>query len=874
MQSLRNLLASAPPGYSPLPPDAASPPLSGPSKHAPRSEAYELAASDSGHSSSTNSTSDNAAAPFFLLAPTQHAARRAGGGRARPLIARTATGLLILLAVVGSSYLIMAYTLTESAEGETGDLSALPEISGVAVDVGGQRPSVLAESNGVYVLDDPTHVLVPLGPPEPQRLLRPLSTRPALDHLMSYYSTGALADAPPPEQPPVDLVYLYVNASSPFFQRAKESKEQEEGIAVKGKARHWRDNGELRGAIRSGATSLGKGVRNVHVVSAAFEVTVERVIEEDDGEIVEAKIEVETGTDSVVVAKRKQQDDVAGAVGADNEEDDDALETDIEGADDEPIDLVEADTYDPDFWASRRWAMGQVPAWLDWARSARLKWHFHPSIYQLPRDDDGLLPPAIERIDEGTWRREALPTFNSFEIETRLAFIPGVAEHFVASNDDMFLLRDLAVADFHHPLLGAVVRLDPSSSLAVRPEVTPDLHSTPGEWGGLQHANVILSARFPRRNRMYMHHMPKAQTVSVAQEANVMYAEALTTASTRAFRESKRGEADVEMAWLVTHTRIERWREALLWTWAVARLGGQDGKWGVEARDEVRLAFGLTEGDEGDVVRFHAAERKTLDDLHDIARAAKWDEPAGTEYTFSSLDGHLPNRPDVRNMPTSCDFSLHQCLATDFFASDRLLDAADVFTRLAFEMPGCGDCMITALVAASGARGLGAFLPKEGQAFVPPARKRRRDAAGLGARRTEFSMWERDEPMLPLTSTWQAADFSAAANVRLGQDAWAGHEPVPGQVNLRAWAVKLLSRYAYVFGNTPARFDMVHGPYELTRDLQSIDNDAHLALACINDDVGDRADNQVAQRLGTWMEARWGGDRDGVDWEKDAWSWL
>lgn len=111
-----------------------------------------------------------------------------------------------------------------------------------------------------------------------------------------------------------------------------------------------------------------------------------------------------------------------------------------------------------------------------------------------------------------------------------------------------------------------------------------------------------------------------------------------------------------------------------------------------------------------------------------------------------------------------------------------------MFTHLAFERPECGDCLITALVKASGERGLAAFLPEEDQVFQPEQEE-------------EKGTWRSSEPILPLTSSWKDGNFSLKANVKAGQDIWDGFEArEDGGVNLRAWCIKLLSRYNYIYG--------------------------------------------------------------------------
>ena len=51
----------------------------------------------------------------------------------------------------------------------------------------------------------------------------------------------------------------------------------------------------------------------------------------------------------------------------------------------------------------------------------------------------------------GQWASMCLPTFNSQSIECHLHKIPGLAEHFIYFNDDMFLGKKCTVSDFFDP---------------------------------------------------------------------------------------------------------------------------------------------------------------------------------------------------------------------------------------------------------------------------------------------------------------------------------------------------------------------------------------------------------------------------------------
>ncbi|WVQ75948.1 hypothetical protein IAR50_005583 [Cryptococcus sp. DSM 104548] len=246
------------------------------------------------------------------------------------------------------------------------------------------------------VLDsDPTHVLVPAHNAPSIPFLEPLHDRLPYPLLAEYFINGNLpsstdsSNAPP--QHPLDLVYLFVNASSPYWFREFQARQEEEGLNPgKNKvARHWRDNGELRAAVRSGVSALGDEAGRIHVITADWQVR------KNDTEYVGMGIQPE------------------------------------------------------------KWRIGQIAEWLDWSsqvREGRLRWHFHSDIFQLPKDGDWVdlergaslkeKQAAMEAQNNGedvvaretweseaAWRDETLPSFNSFSIEQRLAWIEGLSEN-------------------------------------------------------------------------------------------------------------------------------------------------------------------------------------------------------------------------------------------------------------------------------------------------------------------------------------------------------------------------------------------------------------------------------------------------------------
>ena len=145
-----------------------------------------------------------------------------------------------------------------------------------------------------------------------------------------------------------------------------------------------------------------------------------------------------------------------------------------------------------------------------------------------------------------------------------------------------------------------------------------------------------------------------------------MFEDALSTSAQRKFREMAVGEGDVQMQWLLTSLRIERWREALLWTWAVARvgtrsawgedLGGEVGVWGDEAREDIMDLFGVEEDDDDVVeIEIHRGKRWTLETgrMASNLEGAGWEAPKNTEFMWCKFAGNR-SCPYSAKYLTSC----------------------------------------------------------------------------------------------------------------------------------------------------------------------------------------------------------------------------
>ncbi|MET3423585.1 hypothetical protein BJ973_002797 [Actinoplanes tereljensis] len=133
----------------------------------------------------------------------------------------------------------------------------------------------------------------------------------------------------------------------------------------------------------------------------------------------------------------------------------------------------------------------QIPPWLD---------DSHPGLTVISHRD----------LFAGTG---SLPTFNSHAIESRLHLIPGLAEHFIYFNDDMFLGRPVPPTAFFHANGIAKFFLS-SAQLEAGPATAFDAPVTAAGKNNRQH---VLD-RFGRGITQKMQHVPYPLQRSVLEE--------------------------------------------------------------------------------------------------------------------------------------------------------------------------------------------------------------------------------------------------------------------------------------------------------------------------------------------------------------------
>lgn len=146
---------------------------------------------------------------------------------------------------------------------------------------------------------------------------------------------------------------------------------------------------------------------------------------------------------------------------------------------------------------------------------------------------------------------------------------------------------------------------------------------------------VRIGARFGSRERPYVSHEAKSTSLAIVHEMSIIWSSQVSTTATHPFRETLHGESDFSIVFTMVHFVIERWREALLWSWTVARHGGVDDYWGEAEMNAAWAQLGGTAASRKLEVK--AAHRDSLDHkrVEDNLRASGLGETDSTNYVFS-----------------------------------------------------------------------------------------------------------------------------------------------------------------------------------------------------------------------------------------------
>ncbi|KAH9933272.1 hypothetical protein B0H21DRAFT_780951 [Amylocystis lapponica] len=466
--------------------------------------------------------------------------------------------------------------------------------------------------------------------------------------------------------------------------------------------------------------------------------------------------------------------------------------------------------------------LGQIPQWLDVDGQNMSGWL--DGAVELSATHHG----QIFSPYNGT-------NFNSLAIESQFSRLENLSENLYLNMHTATGPLLTQTAEF-----GIVLHLQ--ADLLVPPH-TPIGKKVQGEWRSMGLSNSLLSDRFGARHRPYVVHEAKTGSRALLHEMALTWPHAFADTATHAFRETQAGQGDVNTMFMLAHFVVERAREALLWSWVVGRVGGTDDVWGVEEAARAWAEVGGVWGEEGVFVQSEWRDTLQADRIERGWRESGLGEPSRTSYVFSSLDGYPYTTLGVtgqKRWPSlsldtrdgelpRCKLSYAECFVVQDFEGDPSR-ASEVFKNLAFRKPRCGDCVILALVKASGHLGLSAFLPSA--------------ARSLPSLAGTVPGPSHDTPHLPVIGDWEDGVFSL--------------EDVIGNVDLsvREWTLQLLQRYRFVIGSTPSLFERISSPRQTSIVLTRIERNTDAAMVCINDDVA-RANDQVTVLFKMWQDRIW-----------------
>lgn len=544
--------------------------------------------------------------------------------------------------------------------------------------------------------------------------------------------------------------------------------------------------------------------------------------------------------------------------------------------------------------------VGQIPAWLNKKEAlgadGRVSLHHDADYFGLAVGLDA--NPSQTELEK--WKEAVIPSFNSLAVESQIHNLDNAAsDQLVYFNDDFFTLRKLAVSDYTTPLYGPVIKtFTRLTSMYTPSENTFWRHINPaGEEPGIKRAAWVLGKRFSMRPYYYITHHPRTLWLPLLLEAAQTFPDAFSDTTLSRFRAQSEVPASIQAIFLASWYVVERHREALLWSWVVAKWGGADGVMTAAKKDSMWIELADEASPSKSSLSIGVPVRAPVENA-EVFGKANIDIPTSTEYSFSSKDGYALSyvdsmwfwqRPrhgypdltkgliesegeynaqnDQRRLAKDPSFVPSKACtisrSTCFQSSTANETASDFFKRVAFAQPKCGDCMITALVAASGQSGIDKFLPLD----------------TAEANREAYSKDRATPPHLPLTSDWTTTDFSLASAIPEGA--------LKHGMTLRSWCTRLIQRYSYVLGSVGSDFYKMERAKKLESKLSEVEatlegelqtstplqepedrwrndygeNDGPLAFLCLNDDIKETGElrGRIDELLDAFFRKMWPG---------------
>ncbi|KAI0148363.1 hypothetical protein GGR57DRAFT_238634 [Xylariaceae sp. FL1272] len=336
------------------------------------------------------------------------------------------------------------------------------------------------------------------------------------------------------------------------------------------------------------------------------------------------------------------------------------------------------------------------------------------------KDDEKTNEKIQVLSQEAYFRKEeqsCLPTFNSLSLETQIYNTPSDTDQLVALSDDMLLGMDHAASDFYSPLFGHVMgfKSDAYNVKSLDSSKAPSF----GEKPFVYYTSYLLNHRFGQRDRHVQAHFTHSISRATMHEAMASFPGPSLNGACERFR----GESRYQIyPWFAGfHYSIERFREALLWSYIEMRAdANRDGYLDYQERRQIldTIQPGWDQLGKSDASK-PAAQPKDRERMYfkvpEILADAGLQRPkVNLNILWTSIDG-----PETIRSVKCHKFKVDKCLGESFASSlsdstsqNPDFTASNVFSRLSHEFPTCGDCLIK-FILASAPRGLGPLLPAQ-----------------------------------------------------------------------------------------------------------------------------------------------------------------
>lgn len=345
--------------------------------------------------------------------------------------------------------------------------------------------------------------------------------------------------------------------------------------------------------------------------------------------------------------------------------------------------------------------------------------HMHPQRPTWLKDDENTNDHVQVLNHESFFReqeKQCLPTFNSLSIESQIFMTPSTTDHLFALSDDMFLGMPHAASDFYSPLFGPTMGFK-SDHYNVKQLGGKGQIPSFGEKPFVYYTSYLLNHRFGERNRHVQAHFGHSVSRRVMEEAMASFPQPSAQGACERFR----GESRFQIyPWYASfHYTIERFREALLWSFIMSRSDeNSDGYLDWTERQHLLEAVEpgwrqLATTDPSKPAAQSPIRERMYYKLPEILQKAGLQPPkVNVNVLWTSLDG-----PEtIRNVKCH-DFSVDKCFGDSFASalsdstsSNPDFTASNIFSRLSYQHPQCGDCLLKFLLA-SQPRGLEPLLP-------------------------------------------------------------------------------------------------------------------------------------------------------------------